>query len=147
MKVILIQDIPKIGKRDEVKEFADGYAQNVLLAKGLAVRATPVELDKLKKREKERTEKKENQDKEFDSILESVANANIVIKARANPKGSLFKAVTEKDIANTLSVYLKKGISIDTIQPVHIKELGAHNIKLKNGKKEGMCKIIIESEK
>ena len=47
MKVILSQDVPKVGKRNEVKEVADGYARNFLFQKGLAKPATEAELAQL----------------------------------------------------------------------------------------------------
>ncbi len=52
MKVILLTDIPKVGNKYDVKEFKEGYAQNVLLAKGLAILATPGELVKIEDRKK-----------------------------------------------------------------------------------------------
>ncbi|HQC46340.1 MAG TPA: 50S ribosomal protein L9, partial [Candidatus Paceibacterota bacterium] len=58
MKVILLTDVPKIGNRYDVKELKDGFAQNALIAKGLAVLATKSELAKIENRKKETDQKK-----------------------------------------------------------------------------------------
>ena len=59
MKVILLTDIPKVGNKYDVKDFKEGYAQNVLLAKGLACLATKAELAKLDDRKRVMEKKKQ----------------------------------------------------------------------------------------
>ena len=51
MKVVLLQDVKKIGKKGEIKDVSDGYARNFLLAKGLGVAATPAAIEKVKQQE------------------------------------------------------------------------------------------------
>lgn len=145
MKVILLTDIPKVGNKYDVKEFKEGYAQNVLLAKGLACLATKAELAKLEDRKKQMERKKEEEIKSFNDLINSVGDKLITIKAKANEKGHLFKAVGPYDVA--LSIKEITGIEIDekSIAMEHIKNLGTYKISIKKGDKKGECQIQVEA--
>ena len=144
MKVILLTDVPKVGNRHEVKNFKDGFAQNVLIARGLAVLATPKALADLEKRKSEISQKKENEVQDFDSVLNNLKDKKISIKVKANEKGHLFKGVNPSDVVK--AVKEKTGIKMEESHLVmeHIKELGVHSIILKKGKSEGKFEIEIE---
>lgn len=147
MKIILLTDIPKIGNKYDVKDFKEGYAQNVFLSKGLAVMATPAELAKLEDRRKQ-IEKKKSEDLElFYSLISSVGDKVITIKAKANEKGHLFKAVGPRDVVTAIKEIT--GVEIDEKSLImdHIKSIGAHTISIKKGDKKGECQIIIEGLK
>lgn len=145
MKVILLTDIPKVGNKYDVKDFKEGYAQNVLLSKGLACLATKAELAKLEDKKKQIQKKKENEMKSFTDLIASVDNKIITIKAKANEKGHLFKAVGSRDVI--LAIKEISGIEIDEHSLVmdHIKTLGHHNVSIKKGDKIGKCEIVIEA--
>ena len=111
MKIILLADIPKIGNKYDVKDFKDGYAENVFLSKGLAVLATSAELAKLEDRKKQIQKKKEEEMNSFTNLISSVGNKVITIKAKANDKGHLFKAVGPHHVAKAIKE--TTGIEID----------------------------------
>jgi len=143
MKVILLTDIPKVGNKYDVKDFKEGYAQNVLIARGLACLATKAELAKLEDRKKQTQKKKENEIKSFAELIASVGNKVITIKVKANEKGHLFKSVGPHDVA--LAIKEIVGIEIDekAIIMEHIKNIGSHKISIKKGDKRGECEIEI----
>lgn len=143
MKVILLTDIPKVGNKYDVKDFKEGYAQNVLLAKGLACLATKQELAKLEDRKKQIEKKKEAESESFDNLIKTVGNKIITIKAKANDKGHLFKAVGPLDVVNAIKE--STGIEIDekSLKMEHIKNVGVHNISIKKGDKKGECQIMV----
>jgi large subunit ribosomal protein L9 len=145
MKVILLTDIPKVGNRYDVKDFKEGYAQNVLLAKGLACLATKAELAKLEDRKRVMEKKKVEEVESFKNLISSVGNKVITIKAKANDKGHLFKAVGSQDVISAIKNIT--GIEIDekSITMNHIKNTGLHNIFIKRGDKRGECQIKIEA--
>ncbi len=147
MKVILLADVPKVGNRYEVKDLSQGYAQNVLLAKGLAVLATPHELAKVENRKKEMEKKKQDEMNAFEKLIGVVSSEPIVIKVKANEKGHLFKSVSKRDVIDAIKS--NKGVIVDEDHLVmdHIKEIGSHNIILKRGDKKGECEIVIEADK
>jgi large subunit ribosomal protein L9 len=145
MKIILLADIPKIGNKYDVKDFKEGYAQNVFLSKGLAILATPAELTKLEDRKKQAQKKKEEEMNSFLSLISSIGNKVITIKAKANEKGHLFKAVGPHDVI--VAIKEISGIVIDEQSLImdHIKTLGPHTVSIKKGDKRGECKIIVET--
>jgi large subunit ribosomal protein L9 len=147
MKIILLADIPKIGNKYDVKDFKEGYAQNVFLSKGLACLATPAELAKLEDRRRQAQKKKEKEMNSFMNLISSVGNEIITIKAKANDKGHLFKAVGPRDVAKAIKE--NTGVEIDEKSLImeHIKSLGSHIISIKKGDKKGECQIMIEALK
>lgn len=143
MKVILLTDIPKVGNKYDVKDFKEGYAQNVLLSKGLACLATKQELAKLEDRKKAMAKKKEEENKLFADLISSVGDKVITIKAKANEKGHLFKAVGPIDVVKAIKEIT--GIEIDdkSIKMEPIKSIGKHTIFIKKGEQKGECQISV----
>lgn len=144
MRVILLTDVPKVGVRHQVKDFKDGFAQNVLIAKGLAIMATPKALIDLEKRKSEMKDKVNEEIKTFQDVINNLKNQKIIIKAKANEKGHLFKAINPKDIVYAIKEKVKIEIDEDYIVMDHIKEIGIHTVTLKKGKIEGKFDIEIE---
>ncbi len=144
MKVILLTDIPKVGNRYDVKDFAQGYAQNVLLAKGLAELATPAALARLDAKKASLNRKKEEEIQIFKELIGAVNNKKVTIKVKANDKGHLFKAVSADDIVSAIKN--EAGILLDakSIVMPHIKELGTYQVTIKKGDMVGKCEVIVE---
>lgn len=143
IKVILLTDIPKVGNKYDVKEFKEGYAQNVLLSKGLAILATKSELAKLEDRKIHAKKKKDEEMKIFDSIISTIDNKKIEIKAKANDKGHLFKSVSPTDITQAIKEISGVEIDKDSIVMNHIKEIGSHFIEIKKGDRKGKCEVLV----
>jgi large subunit ribosomal protein L9 len=147
MKVILITDVPKVGNKYDIKEFPQGYAQNVLISKGLAILATPGELAKLEDRKRVMQKKKEEEISSFKELISSVSGKSITIKAKANDKGHLFKAVSPSDIF--LAIKESIGIEIDqkSLLMENIKTIGEHTITIKKGDMKGDCIVTVIASK
>ena len=145
MKVILLTDIPKVGNKYDVKDFKEGYAQNVLLAKGLACLATKTELTKLEDRKKVMQRKKDEELALFKDLISLVGNKTITIKAKANDKGHLFKAVGPHDVVLAIKEIGGGEIDEKSLVMEHIKSLGTHTVSIKKGDMKGECKIVVEA--
>ena len=101
MKVIFLQDIKGKGKKGDVKNVADGYAQNFLIKNGLAKEATNASLSTLagqKKAEEKHNAELLAQAKELKEFLEKEETV-VTIKAKAGEDGRLFGAIPAKQIA------------------------------------------------
>lgn len=133
MKVILLQDVAKIGKRSEIVEVPDGYALNQLIPKRMAEPATIANKKRIERLQQD-TEAKREQDKaRFDAAIKALGETKIQIKTEVNEQGHLFKAVSENDIAEASQA---AGIDIDAAMVVvgkPIKEAGEHEVHLVRG--------------
>lgn len=131
MKVILLEDIDKIGKKFETKEMADGYARNFLLPKKLAKIYTP-ELEEWAKLQREILEKKAEEDLEkIQKIASSIDGQEIIIDMKVGPENQLFESINAQKIADKLREVgfdVKKG-QLDLTEP--IKEVGEYPVKIK----------------
>ena len=142
MKIILTTDVPKVGNRYDLKEFKDGYA-NVLIARGVALLATPKAIADLNAKKASMDKKKEKEMELFDSIIATVDNRKIEIGAKANEKGHLFKSINVHDIALAIKLVTNVDIDTNSIVMTPIKELGSHTIEIKKGNKKGKCEIVV----
>jgi large subunit ribosomal protein L9 len=132
MKVLLIQDVPKLGKKGEVKEVSDGYARNFLIRKNLAVEATSGKLKHLETIKNIEDQKKENIKKSSEDILAKLKGKKIQIKAKSGEKGKLFGAITAQNISDKITEVIGEKFDKTWIdQKVNIKELGIYSLKLK----------------
>ncbi|HPS21618.1 MAG TPA: 50S ribosomal protein L9 [Candidatus Paceibacterota bacterium] len=145
MKVIFLKDVPRVGKKHDVKEINDGYAINFLFPRKLAEMATPSNIAALERRKKEVEITKEIQDELLDKNLEEIKNKTITIRGKANDKGSLFSAIKQKDLIDELKKEHRIDIKEEFIlldKP--IKEIGEYDIQIKIKNKTGSFKLIVE---
>lgn len=134
MKVILLRDVAKVGRAYEIKDLADGYAKNFIIARGLGKMATPENIKKLNAEKTQLEAGQKAQAEKLQTLLTQLQNSKIVIKAKANTEGHLFAKVHESEIAQALES--QAGIelpasSIVLTQP--LKNLGSFEIKVKAG--------------
>ena len=146
MKVILLQDVPKIGRKNEVKEVSEGFARNFLFPKKLAVQASDAELKKLTQT-KEKKEKGFAEEKEvYQKMAEELKTITLDFKMKVGDGGKTFGSVTKKDISEALK---QKGIKIekDWIEDEHIKTIGEKMVRIRFPQGiEGEVKIIVNAE-
>lgn len=142
MRIILTTDVPKVGNRNDIKEFKDGYA-NTLIRSGVALLATPKAIADLKAKQAQNEKKKQEEMKIFESMIASIDNKKIEIKAKANEKGHLFKSINEKDVSKAIRDITDIEVDPNAIIMNHIKELGSHTVKIKKGDRVGNCEIVI----
>ncbi|PIP86817.1 50S ribosomal protein L9 [Candidatus Campbellbacteria bacterium CG11_big_fil_rev_8_21_14_0_20_44_21] len=140
MKIILLKDIPKVGRKNEIKEVKDGFAMNLLFPKKLAAKATARAVKNLGEiRRKEEEEKNKNL-KEIGEKIQETKEVKFV--AKANDKGHLFGGLTREDISAKLKIPAEN-INLEH----HLKEVGEHEVAVSVGGKNLKIKVIIEAEK
>jgi len=111
MKVILKEYLKGTGKKGDIINVADGFARNSLLPKGIAVEATPANLNLLAN-EKAKFEKlQELHLEEAKELAEKLDSITVEIEAKSGVNGKLFGSITNKDIANVLESM--HGIELD----------------------------------
>jgi len=102
MKVIFIKDLKKVGYKNDIKEQPDGYVRNFLIPKGYVILATPEAVKKVERAQNEIRVEREVQTDLFKKNIHSVRGVGVTIVAKTTEKGSLFKAIHAKDIADAL---------------------------------------------
>lgn len=131
MKVILKQNIKKVGEIGDIVEVSNGFARNFLIPQGKAISYSMgnfKQVEYLKKKELANKEKELNKAKD---LAEKLSNISLVIKVKAGKEGKLFGSITSKDIAEGIlseyNIELDKK-KIDLKEP--LKKLGVHNIPI-----------------
>ncbi len=147
MKVILLKDVKGIGRAHDTIESADGYAFNFLIPKKLAIPATPTAMKDAELRVKQRVDRTHLDAKLLEQNIAALAEARIVIRAKANEKGHLYDAVGEREIIKAAKEQAHIDITEDAIKlEKHIKELGTFDIPVAATGAFGKFSITIEAE-
>ena len=146
MKVILLEDVKSLGKKDEIVEVSEGYARNFILPKKKGVEATPKNLNDLKL-------KKSNEDKvaaeklaDAKAFAKEIETKQVVVKIKTGSDGRVFGSVSTKEIAleakNQLGYELdKKKMQLD----VPVKSEGTYNVTIKlHPKVTASLKVIVK---
>lgn len=102
MKVIFLKDVKGKGKKGEVKNVADGYANNFLLKQGLAIEATAANISALNAQKKKEQKEAEEELQEAKKLKEQLEKLTVELTAKAGEGGRLFGSITSKQIADTL---------------------------------------------
>lgn len=132
MKVILMQDIKGVGKKDTIINANDGYARNYLFPKKLAVEANNENLAKLKSKQNAEAHKKDLEKQKAEELKQKLSKIELRINVKAGENGKIFGSITSKEI----SAELKKQYNIEIdkkkiILKEPIKELGAFTLETK----------------
>ena len=131
MKVLLCEDIQKLGWLGDVVEVNIGYARNYLLPQGLAKVATEASIRAIAEEKAKRAEQRIHDGKRLEDAAKAAEGAEAVVAAKANEQGHLFGSVTERQIAANLR---EQGFEVadEVVQlPEHIKQVGTHAVTLK----------------
>ncbi|MFA6177539.1 MAG: 50S ribosomal protein L9 [Candidatus Paceibacterota bacterium] len=145
MKVIFLQDVPRVGRRHDTKEVNDGYALNFLIPRKLAEMATPTTIALLETRMKNIKIEREMQEDLLLKNLEKIKGKVITIKAKADEKGHLFSGIKNKEIIKEMKAQHNAELSEESIvleKP--IKEIGEFEIPISIQGKKSSFKLMIE---
>lgn len=147
MKVILLQDIPKLGQKSEVKEVSDGYARNFLLAKNLAKPATPEALKTLESQKRKEEQERSEEFQKYKASVDKLKSLALNFKVKIGAKGRAFGSVTAAKIQEALG---KQGIKVERdwiALEESIKTSGEHSVEVKfPNNLVGKVKIVVEAE-
>lgn len=132
MKVILTEDVQKLGKKGEVIDVKSGYAHNFLFKNNVAVEATKPNLKRLAEQQAQEAEERAYEKAQAEGIQDTLKDQKLVIKAKEGAGGKLFGTITNKEVADII----KKDYHIDIdkrkiVLEDKIKELGTFNATIK----------------
>ncbi len=146
MRVILLQEIPKLGKAGEVKNVSDGYGRNSLIPKGLAELATGKNLKTLAQRLAAEARHREQEITSFQALVKKLGATSLRFNLKMGEKGQAFGSITAQDIADE---FAKNGVTIDKswIALEHgLKTAGEHVVKIKLPQQiEAEVNVVVEA--
>ena len=144
MKVILLQDLAKIGRRYEIANVPDGYALNKLIPGRMAEPATPANIKRVQAIASKQSADASNEAEAFTVAAATLKNATISVAVEANEEGSMFEALkTDAVLAavkDQTDVILKPDWIVVTTP---IKTLGDHTVLLSHGEAQGECSLTV----
>ena len=142
MKVLFLKDVGGVGQAGSMKEVNDGYAFNFLIARGLAVQATPEKIAEYEARVKREGEEHAKAEAELKKTVHALEGTQIEMKVRATEKGGLFKSITVSDIQKSIKTKIP-ATAILLAKP--IKEIGEHNIKISAAGAESTIVLVVSA--
>ena len=147
MKVILLKDIKKVGKKYDIKDVADGQAMNMLIPGKMALPATPGNVKMIEAKRGADLNDIAKTEAELQKVLAEIKGITVEMKGKVNDKGHLFAGIHKEEITEV--VRKQKNILLSAEHMVlekPIKEVGQHAITVKVGDREAAFKLIIKSE-
>src|SRR3989344_4350463 len=144
MKIILLQDIPKIGRKGDIKDVNDGYARNFLLPKNLAGLATPEIVKNAQIKKLKIGINLEKQKQSVKTTLEKIKGQKIIIEEKADEGGRLFAGVNKnrikKELADKFGQFEEKDLKFDA----PIKQTGEYKISVERERLKAEFILIIK---
>lgn len=146
MKIILTQDVKKLGKKGEVIEVSDGYARNYILPQKLGIEANNKNLNDLKLQKLSEEKTAQRQLEEAKELAEKIGQQVVVVSMKAGEGGKVFGSVSSKEIAAAMKA--QNGMELDKkkfqLQEA-IKSFGMHEVGVKlHPQVTGILKVKVE---
>lgn len=132
IKVVLIEEVPKLGHVGDNKDVAPGFARNYLLPQNLATLATPSAIRQAAERRSKENKRQQKTRAAQEELAKKLEGLNLKITAKAGPKGRLFGSITPVVISEKLKD--ATGYNIDRrkiILPDTLRNLGTYDVKVR----------------
>jgi len=131
MKVLLIQDVYKLGRAGDVKKVANGYGRNYLIPQGYAILATPGAMKQADRIRGDADKKRVILNQEMGGIAEKLAGVTLTFPARASETGRLYGSINTRMIADTLNEKAGVELSHRQIDTQPLRMIGEHIINIR----------------
>ncbi|MCR5304048.1 MAG: 50S ribosomal protein L9 [Lachnospiraceae bacterium] len=148
MKIILLQDVKKLGKKGDIVDISDGYARNFVLPKKLGVEASKGNLTELKNRKAKQEKEEAEAVAAAKELAERLKESSVTVKIKAGKDGKAFGAVPAEKIAEAAKSQL--GIELDRrkiVMDEPLKVLGEYDVNVKlYANVSGTLKVYVEDD-
>ena len=145
MKVILLQDVAKIGRRSEVVDVPNGYALNKLFPQKLAEEASPANMKRIATQAEKVAATKAGAETQVSEALEKLKNVTLEITVSTNEQGHLFEALKPVAIVEAAKAQDVTLTESEVVISEPIKEVGEHTVGIKEGGVTGEIKVVVKS--
>ena len=144
MKVILIVNVKKVGQKGELVTVADGYAQNVLIPKKLAVAGTTENIKKYEQAQAQIQGKIQSEAEHARALVAELKNKTLTITVKASDIGTLFKSVHASDICSEAKKQWGVDLPESALTMEHIKKTGTYSIPVELNGASGALMLSVE---
>jgi large subunit ribosomal protein L9 len=148
MKIVLRQDVPKVGEAGTVQTVSNGYARNYLIPQGLAVVATDSELKIAAHNLAVKERKIARQEEQLRSLADKINGQRLSFTARAGEQGRLYGSITASDVATALAKQISEEIDRRRVvldEP--LRTIGEHTVTVHLvGRLRPQVTVVIEAE-
>jgi len=131
VRVVLKQEVRGLGRPGDVKEVADGYAQNFLLPKGLAIEASAGELKRVAQERASAKAKQDRAHSDAEALAKRLDAITLVFTLKAGEQGKTFGSVTTKEIADALKREHRISVDPRKVQAEPLRALGVHKVEVR----------------
>jgi large subunit ribosomal protein L9 len=131
VRVVLKQEVRGLGRPGDVREVADGYAQNFLLPKGLAIEASAGELKRVAQQRASVQAKQDRSHADAEALAKKLDAVTLLFKLKAGEQGKTFGSVTTKEIADALKREHRLTVDPRKIESEPIRALGVHKVEIR----------------
>ncbi len=131
MRVVLKQEVRGLGRPGDVKDVADGYAQNFLLPRGLAIVASVSELKRVAQQRESATHRVERAHAEAEALAKKLNEVTLVFKLKSGDQGKTFGSVTTKDVSDALEREARIKVDRTKIHADPLRTLGVHRVEIR----------------
>lgn len=146
MKVIFLKDVGGVGQTGQVKDVADGYAMNFLIARGLALQATPEKVAEHAKRTAAETSARKDAEVKLATAIQSLEGARIELKSKASEKGGLFRSIGAGEIKAAVASQRSVEVPQTAVHiEVPIKTLGEHPVEFSAAGVQAKALVIVSA--
>jgi large subunit ribosomal protein L9 len=147
MKVILLENVDSLGKKNEIKDVPAGFARNFLIPKGLVIIATEENIQKIEEQKIKDAEKSSKELELMEKQASQLDGMEVVIEVTTGKEGQLFQSINKQKIVEQLK---ELGFEVDKNHidlKTPIKELGEFNVKIKfEHNLEAEIKVIVSQK-
>jgi len=131
MKVLLLEDVYKLGRAGDVKKVAPGYARNYLMPQGMAVLATPGAVKQSGRIKKQGEVKRAKVNQELGGVAEQLAGKRFTFAAKASETRRLYGSINTQMIAEIVSEEIGVTVLAKQIESQPLRMIGKHNVAVR----------------
>jgi large subunit ribosomal protein L9 len=148
MKIVLRQDVPKVGEAGTIQTVANGYARNYLIPQGFAVVATDAEIKVATHNLAVKERKVHRQEEQLRSFSDKIEGQRLVFTAKSGEQGRLYGSITAADVARELSAKVGEEVDRRRVQLEEpLRTLGEHKVTVQViGRLRPSITVVIEAE-
>ena len=147
MKVLLKEDVEKLGYAGEVHTVADGYGRNYLIPRGYAVKATDQAMNQAKIWREKASARRAQLKARHEELSQRISAVTLTFVAKAGETGKLYGSVTTNHIVDKLNEKLGTSLSHQLVEGEPLRQLGTHPVTVRlSGDYQPQVTVVIQSE-